>query len=106
MLIQSNFSVCGYIDFAGTGTGIACVRQECMKKAPCGYATDVFMACIAGNMEGHNLGSSVLHDSREPVEADITISEPSVEGISEDLLMYNMTSPWWNGISYLYVVIT
>lgn len=54
VLIQSNFSICGYIDFAGAGTGIAYVRQECTKKTPNDYATDAFIACIAGNMEGHS----------------------------------------------------
>uniref|UniRef100_A0A8C5NIZ9 Unc-51 like kinase 4 n=1 Tax=Junco hyemalis TaxID=40217 RepID=A0A8C5NIZ9_JUNHY len=57
VLIQSSSSVCGYIDFAGTGTGIASVRQECTKRAPC-YATDAFIACIAGNMEGHSSGTT------------------------------------------------
>uniref|UniRef100_A0A8C9L6P8 Unc-51 like kinase 4 n=1 Tax=Serinus canaria TaxID=9135 RepID=A0A8C9L6P8_SERCA len=35
-------------------TDIAYVRQECTKRPPCGYATDTFIACIAGNMEGHS----------------------------------------------------
>lgn len=52
VLIQSNFSNCGYIDFPGTG--IASVRQECTKRTPSSYATDAFIACIAGNMEGHS----------------------------------------------------